>query len=52
MVLGREGTKEGKTYGLGKEIIKEEKKISYQSVKYVIVFLILWKGKPTSEELN
>lgn len=26
MVLGSEGTKEGKTCGLGKEIIKKEKK--------------------------
>lgn len=30
----------------------KKKVITYQSVKYVIVFLILWKRKPTSKELN
>lgn len=31
---------------------KIKKVITYQSVKYVIVFLILWKRKPASKKLN
>lgn len=43
---------ERKTCGLGKEMEKIKKVITYQSVKYVIVFLILWKRKPASKKFN